>query len=101
MWTTGRYAWIFVDLCGSLWIFVDIASSLIYMLVGLTPVTSANYSSEDLEVIAEMLQIAADVCHEETATMLERTSVHALTVDESTCTASAILQSDGISWRGC
>ena len=35
MWTTGRYAWIFVDLCGSLWIFVDIASSLIYMLVGL------------------------------------------------------------------
>ena len=38
---TGRYAWIFVDLCGYLWIFVDIASSLIYMLVGLTKLSTA------------------------------------------------------------
>ena len=46
--------------------------------IGVLSDPSANYSSET--VIAEMLQIAAEVCHEETATMLERASVHAFTL---------------------
>jgi hypothetical protein len=44
---------------------------------------SANYSSE--EVLQEMLQIAADLCNSETAGLLQRATVIALTLDESTC----------------
>ena len=44
---------------------------------------SPNYSSE--EVLQEMLQIAADLCNSETAGLLQRATVIALTLDESTC----------------
>ena len=47
---------------------------------------SANYSSE--QVLQEMLEIAAHVCNLETAALLKRARVVALTLDESTCSGN-------------